>query len=142
MDDSSLKEQFLVIFGSRVSQDAACEVAQRLEEAVVAEQVLDLLSELQNSSGKLAGGAIEALPEVLRRCDPHTVVPWLDLAIALAALSGAVTLKYLRESPRILGVLDSPAIRQRVLAVELELADSDSEYAANCAFEFYRKTPA
>lgn len=141
MDNSPLKKELLAIFGNRLSQEAAGEVTQLLEEAGVAAQVLELLSELQDSSAKLTGGAIEALPEVLRRCDPHTVVLWLDLAIALAALSGAVTLKYLRESPRILGVLDTPALRQHVLAVALEVADRDSEYAANCAFEFFRKTP-
>ncbi|MFB3070681.1 MAG: nitric oxide reductase activation protein NorD [Nitrospirales bacterium] len=141
MDNSSLKKELLAVFGNRLSQEAAGEVTQLLEEAGVAAQVLELLSELQDSSAKLTGGAIEALPEVLRRCDPHTVVLWLDLAIALAALSGAVTLKYLRESPRILGVLDTPALRQHVLAVALEVADRDSEYAANCAFEFFRKTP-
>ncbi len=141
MDDSSLNKELLAVFGNRLSQEAAGEATQLLESAGVAAQVLELLSELQDSSVKLTGGAIEALPEVLHRCDPHTVVLWLDLAIALAALSGAVTLKYFRESPRILGVLDTPSLRQQVLAVALEVADRDSEYAANCAFEFFRKTP-
>ena len=50
-------------------------------------------------------------------------------------------MKHFRESPRILGVLDTPSLRQQVLAVALEVADRDSEYAANCAFEFFRKTP-
>ncbi|MDA0737658.1 MAG: VWA domain-containing protein [Nitrospirae bacterium] len=141
MNDSSLKEQLLAIFGNRLSQEAADVAVQRLVEANVAAQVLELLSELQESSAKLVGGAIEALPEVLRRCDPQTVVPWLDLTIGLASLSGAVTLKYLRESPHILGILEDPAQRQQVLSTALEVADNDSEYAANCAFEFFRKTP-
>jgi Mg-chelatase subunit ChlD len=141
MDDSSLKKELLAILGTRLSHEAAGEATRLLESAGVSAQVLELLSELQDSSAKLAGEAIEALPEVLHRCDPHTVVLWLDLAIALAALSGAVTLKYFRESPRILGVLDTPALRQHVLAVALEVADRDSEYAANCAFEFFRRTP-
>ncbi len=141
MDNSSLKDQLLVMFGTRLSQQDAGEIAQILVTAGVAAQALELLLELQDSSAKLAGGAIEALPEVLRRGDPQTVVPWLDLAIALGAMSGAVTLKYLRESPHILGILETPALRHHVLSTALDVADSDSEYAANCAFEFFRKTP-
>ena len=141
MNSSSLKEELLAIFENRLSREVAAEVTQVLVEASVAAQVLELLSELQNSSAKLAGGAMEALPEVLRRCDPQTVIPWLDLTIGLASLSGAVTLKYLRESPHILGILGTPAQRHHVISTALEVADSDSEYAANCAFEFFRKTP-
>jgi len=141
MDEYHLTKALPANLAKKLDLVSAQEVAASLMAAGVAGQVHELLSELQDSSDKLAGGAIETLPEVLRRCDPHTVVPWLDLAIALAALSGAVTLKYFRESPRILGVLDTPALRQHVLAVALEVADSDSEYAANCAFEFFRKTP-
>ena len=84
---------------------------------------------------------MEALPEMVERCGPEPVVSWLDVAVTLAGLSGAITLKYLKESPRLLGVLDSAALRQSVLGTTLELADNDSEFAANCAFEFFRKAP-
>ena len=84
---------------------------------------------------------MDALPEMMERCGPEPVVSWLDAAVTLAGLSGAITLKYLNESPRLLGVLDSVALRQAVLETTLELADSDSEFAANCAFEFFRKAP-
>ena len=50
MDDSSLNKELLAIFGNRLSQEAAGEVTQLLEEAGVAAQVLELLSELQDSS--------------------------------------------------------------------------------------------
>lgn len=141
MDDSILKTELLALFENRLSQKDNEAVTQLLIAAGVAPRTLELFSELQENSAKLAGGAIEALPEMIRRCEAQTVAPWLDLAIGLSSLSGAVTLKYLRESPHILGILNSPAARQRVLSTALEIADSDSEYAANCAFEFFRKTP-
>lgn len=141
MTHSSYKEQLLAIFENRLTQESADEVSRQLVEANVAPQALELLTELQDNSAKLAGGAIEALPEVLRRCDPQTVIPWLDLTIGLASHSGAVTLKYFRESPPTLGILESPVQRHQVLSTVLEIVDSDSEYAANCAFEFFRKTP-
>ena len=50
MDNSPLKKELLAIFGNRLSQEAAGEVTQLLEEAGVAAQVLELLSELQDSS--------------------------------------------------------------------------------------------
>ena len=141
MDDSSRKDTLRASLGKRLTQETTEEVIQRLASADVSAQTLELLLELQDYSTKLAGEAIEVLPEVLRRCDEQTVVPWLDLAIAFAVVSGAVTLKYLHESPQILGILDMPVHRQQVLALLLEVVDRDSEYAANCAFELLRKAP-
>jgi nitric oxide reductase NorD protein len=141
MDESNFAKTLTAYFVENMGLALAQEVVASLIQAGVAEQAQELLSELQGSSAKLSGGAIEALPEVLRRCDPQTVIPWLDLTIGLSSLSGAVTLKYLRESPHILGILENSAQRQQVLSTVLEVADSESEYAANCAFEFFRKTP-
>ena len=61
--------------------------------------------------------------------------------MTLAGRSGATTLKFLKESPRLLGVLDSVALRRQVLNAALDVADGDSECAANCAFEFFRTAP-
>ena len=85
--------------------------------------------------------AVQALSDVCRRCEAETIVPWLDVGICLASASGATTLKYIRESPLLLGCMESAAVRQQVLALVLELADEQSEYAPNCAFEFFRKVP-
>ncbi len=125
----------------RLSPDSARHVATALGEAGGAGHVSELVNELQERSVKLAGQATEALPEMIERCGPEPVVLWLDVAVTLAGLSGAITLKYLKESPRLLGVLGSVALRQAVLETTLELADGDSEFAANCAFEFFRKAP-
>ena len=141
MNDLSLREELLSLLRKSLSQEVAEEVTLQLEVAGKVAQILELFRELQGSSVKLAGVSIEALPDVLRRCDTSAVVPWLDFAIALANVSGAVTLKYLKESPKILGILETSEHRHHALSTVLEIADSDSEYAANCAFEFFRKTP-
>ena len=61
MDDSSLNKELLAILGTRLSQEATGEVTPLLELAGVATQVLELLSELQDSSTKLAGGGDRSL---------------------------------------------------------------------------------
>lgn len=105
------------------------------------QQIIALLAELQETSRKLFEVAVNAIPELIRRCEPGIIIPWLDLTVCLAASSGATTLKYLRESPLILGVLENERTRSAVLAASLEIADGNSAYAPNCAFEFFRKTP-
>ena len=141
MDQSSFPQAFQAQLAARLSADSAQKVATAIFEAGGADHVSELLKELQACSAKLAGQAIEALPEMLERCGPKLVVSWMDLAITLAGLSGAMTLKYLKESPCLLGVMDSAVLRQEVINTTLEIADNDSEFAANCAFEFFRKAP-
>ncbi|MDE0405430.1 MAG: VWA domain-containing protein [Nitrospira sp.] len=141
MDQPTYPEALRAQLADRLSPENAHKVAMALFEAGGADHVSELLNELQERSAKLAGQAMDALPELVERCDPEPVVSWLDVAVTFAGLSGAITLKYLKESPRLLGVLDSLALRQAVLETTLELADSDSEFAANCAFEFFRKAP-
>ncbi|MXX10699.1 MAG: VWA domain-containing protein [Nitrospira sp. SB0667_bin_9] len=141
MDQSSFPETLRVRLEDRLNPDNALKVATALFNEGGAGHVSELLNELQERSAKLAGQAMDALPAMVERCGPEPVVSWLDVAVTFAGLSGAITLKYLKESPRLLGVLDSLALRQAVLETTLELADSDSEFAANCAFEFFRKAP-
>ncbi len=141
MNQPSSPEALRSQLADRLGPDSAIKVATALFEAGGAGHVSELLNELQERSAKLAGQAMDALPEMVERCDPEPVVPWLDVAVTFAGLSGAITLKYLKESPRLLGVLDSLVLRQAVLETTLELADNDSEFAANCAFEFFRKAP-
>ena len=141
MDQSFYPEALRARLADRLSPDSAHKVATALFEAGGAGHVFELLQELEPRSAKLAGQAMEALPEMVERCGPEPVVSWLDVAVTLAGLSGAITMKYLNESPRLLGILESAGLRQTVLETTLELADSDSEFAANCAFEFFRKAP-
>ena len=98
---------------------------------------LAMLDELGEVSGKVNRAAIEALPELDRRAGLACIVPWLDLGIALAESSGATALKYFKESPRILGVVEDNAARLAILATGLELAEQD----ANVTVEYLRTAP-
>lgn len=95
-----------------------------------------LLEELTDAAPKAARGAIEALLELQRRGLLAEVLPWLDLGVAIAADSGALALRFFKESPLLLGLLDPPQ-RAIVLAACLELADRQ----ANVAVEFIRVAP-
>lgn len=99
--------------------------------------VLSLLEELTEVSEKVGRAAVEALPELARRAGLGAVVPWLNLGIVLVESSGASALKYFKESPRMLGVVDQPAARSAILAVGAELAEQD----ANVTLEYLRTAP-
>ena len=99
--------------------------------------VLTLLGELEEISAKAACAAIEALPELERRAGLLQVLPWLDLGVALAESSGATALKYFKDSPLILGVIEQADARAAVLAMGLEMAEQD----ANVTLEYLRTAP-
>ncbi len=107
------------------------------EESNSGSDLLALFDELRDLSQKIANQSIEVLPEVQRRGVLAEVVPWLDLGVALAESSGAAAMKYFKESPLILGLIESGPSRQTVLAMALELADSDP----NVALDFLRRAP-
>src|SRR6476646_3508578 len=88
--------------------------------------VLALLDELAEVSGKVSVCAQEMFPELKRRQVLDAAVPWLDLGIALAESSGAVAMKYFKESPLILGLMEASSVRHTVLSQALELAESDA----------------
>lgn len=99
--------------------------------------VLTLLDELEEVSAKAACAAIEALPELDRRAGLAQIAPWLDLGVALAESSGATALKYFKDSPLILGVIELPDAQAAVLTMGLEMADQD----ANVTLEYLRTAP-
>ncbi|ALA60452.1 VWA domain-containing protein [Nitrospira moscoviensis] len=99
--------------------------------------VLALLDELGERSGKAATAAVEALPELDRCAGLSFVIPWLDLGVALAESSGATALKYFKDSPLILGLIEPAEARPAVLAVGLDLAEED----VNVALEYLRTAP-
>jgi nitric oxide reductase activation protein len=94
------------------------------------------LDELEDASAKVVREAVGALPDLERRIGLELVVPWLDLAVALTLSSGATAIRYLRESPLLLGLLP-PETRQSVLAAVQEMAEQD----ANVALEMVRNAP-
>ena len=98
--------------------------------------VLVLLDELTEQAPKAARSAVDALAEMQRREVLADVLPWLDLGVAISADSGALALRFFKESPLLLGLLD-PSKRKAVLETGLELADR----SANVAVEFIRIAP-
>ena len=101
------------------------------------EGVLLLLDELHEASPKVARAAIESFPDLQRRDRLSDAVAWLDLGIALAESSGAIGLKYFKESSLVLGLIEQPSVRSSMLNTALELAEQD----ANVALEFLRVAP-
>ncbi len=100
-------------------------------------RVLVLLDELEALSEKVARAAIEALPELDRRAGLSHILLWLDLAVVLAESSGACALKYFKESPMILSMIEQAEARTDVLTIGLDIAEQD----ANAALEYIRYAP-
>jgi hypothetical protein len=101
--------------------------------------VLLLFEELERMSAKAAAYAAEAFSELMRRdvCDSvPVIISWLDLGGALAESSGAAAIKYFKDSPLVLSLVQDAA-RETVLRQALELAEADP----NLALEFFRSAP-
>jgi len=130
---------------AKLTEELGPTTAQRLVTCLVegavklnqVEGVLLLLDELRDISPKVACAAIESFPDLQRRDRLSDAVAWLDLGIALASSSGAIGLKYFKESPLVLGLIETAAARSLVLKTALELAEQD----ANVALEFLRVSP-
>ncbi|TAJ22353.1 MAG: VWA domain-containing protein [Nitrospirae bacterium] len=134
----SLDDRLLAHMAEVLDRSVATDLVTRLIQAGTATAVLALLEELKDASPKATAAALEALPELLRRGAWESVVSWLDLAVALAESSGATALRYVKESPLVLGLFESASTRERALGLALELADRD----VNVALEFIRAAPA
>ncbi|HET9962770.1 MAG TPA: VWA domain-containing protein [Nitrospiraceae bacterium] len=102
----------------------------------VLEGLVILLEELAEQAPKASRAAIAAFPELQRRDLWAQVLSWMDLGVALGATSGAVALRYFKESPLLLGLM-APGQREAVLEAALELADAEP----NLAWEFCRVAP-
>ncbi len=100
-------------------------------------RVLMLLDELEALSEKAANSAMAAVPELDRRGGLSHVLLWLDLGIAIAQSSGASALKYFKDSPLVLGVMEQTDMRTEALTVGLDIAEQD----ANVALEYIRHAP-
>ena len=103
--------------------------------------ILELLFELKEISSKIQGEAIWALGEINRRECLASAIPWLDLGITFAQASGALGLRYFKESPIILGFLGNESERDELLADVMELADGSLDAAPQCAYEWLKVLP-
>ena len=115
----------------------AAELVEELIRAAVAEVTLDLIEELEELSPKVARAAADALPELRKRVGMVDAVQWLDLGVTIAGSSGATAMKFFKESPLVLGLIEPALSRRKVLVLALELAEGDP----NVALEFFRKAP-
>ena len=133
------------ILHQRLASQLGTQVAEalltRLPEATgrpdAGEHVLTLLDELHELSAKTAIAAVEALPELDRRARLGDIILWLDLGVALSESSGASALKYFKDSPLVLGLIEPARARVEVLTIGLELAEQN----ANVALEYLRHAP-
>jgi hypothetical protein len=129
------------ILTDRLDLATAKNLVSQLVELQCQRPVLDLLEELGEISIKIQGEAISALGEIGRRGCLASVVPWLDLGITFAQATGALGLRYFKESPIILGLLEQAYQRAELLAQVLELADGPTEFAPQCAYEWFKVLP-
>jgi nitric oxide reductase NorD protein len=141
MDLSDTYTQLIVKLTEELGPATAQHLVSRLYEANAkpnqVEGVLLLLDELQEISPKVARAAIESFSDLQQRDRLSDAVAWLDLGTALAESSGAIGLKFFKESPLVLGLIEQASVRSFVLKTALELAEQD----ANVALEFLRVSP-
>ncbi len=141
MEMSDTYKQLIARLAEELEPARAEHLVTRFVEAVPApnqvEGVLLLLDELTEVSPKVACAAIVSLPDLQQQGRLSDAVAWLDLGIVLAESSGAIGLKYFKDSPQILGLIEQQSVRSLVLKVALELAEQD----ANVTLEFLRVSP-
>src|SRR5215467_1016958 len=137
MADSSVSDRLIHRLAGELGFATAATLVERLVQSGTSPVTLALLQELEEVSPKAARAAIEALPELDRRAGFSHVSPWLDLGVALAESSGATALKYFKDSPLILGVIERVDSQLAALMVGLELAEQD----ANVTLEFLKAAP-
>ncbi len=132
-----LRDRLVSELSPTVAETLVARLAQETGNPGASAQVLTLLDELCELSGKTARAAVEALSELDRRGRLSHVLLWLDLGVALTESSGASALKYFKESPLVLGLIDSGDVRTEVLTIGLEIAELD----ANVTLEYMRQAP-
>src|SRR5438132_5065128 len=141
METPDTHKQLIAKLAEELGPATAQHLVSRLVEAAAkpnqVEGVLLLLDELIEVSPKVARAAIESFLDLQQRDRLSDAVAWLDLGIALAESSGAIGMKFFKESPLVLGLIESPSIRSLVLKTALELAEQN----ANVALEFFRVSP-
>ncbi|OQW30339.1 MAG: hypothetical protein A4E19_10560 [Nitrospira sp. SG-bin1] len=115
--------------GVQEAEQLAAHVCQATARPDEEARLLSLLDELQELSLKVFRAAIEALPELDRRGALSEVILWLDLGIAITQSSGASALKYFKNSPLVLGLIERPDARIEVLTIGLDIAEQDPNVA-------------
>ena len=120
---------------------SAEEVLGQLRQKGLHDPVFELLTELGGISLKVQSEALRGLGELSRRGCVSIAVSWLDLGITLAQASGALGLRYFKESPLIIEFLGSSPKTQEVLSQLMELADRPVQTSPQCVYEFFKVLP-
>ena len=141
MTQQSQSQRLEKLLVDRIDLTTAQNLVNQLADIQCQSALLELLDELGEISSKIQGEAISALGEIGRRGCLGSVVPWLDLGITLAQTTGALGLRYFKESPTILGFLGEPPQRDELLAQVMELADGPTDSAPQCAYEWFKVLP-
>ena len=141
MSSFTPKDELHELLVDRLDATTAHGLDEQLADPRLRVPVLELLIELKEISSKIQGEAIWALGEVYRKRCLGSAIPWLDLGITFAQASGALGLRYFKESPMILGFLEKESNRDEWLAHVLELADGSNEAAPQCAYEWFKVLP-
>ncbi|WP_342349594.1 VWA domain-containing protein [uncultured Nitrospira sp.] len=141
MSSITPKDEFHELLVDRLDATTAHSLDEQLRDPRLRVPVLELLIELQEISSKIQSEAVWSLGELNRKGCLASVIPWLDLGITFAQASGALGLRYFKESPMILGFLEGESNRDELLAHVLELADGSNEAAPQCAYEWFKVLP-
>src|SRR3972149_4529309 len=102
----ALNDRLAGELGAATAEALVARLAGAAGQSDTAAAVLTLLKELEEGSTKAACAALEALPELERRAGLSQVTSWLDLGVALAESSGAIALRYFKDSPLIIGLIE------------------------------------
>jgi nitric oxide reductase NorD protein len=129
-----LLRKLTALLADGLDRAAAARLAGQLAGSGQGTALLELLTELRESSRKAATAAIEILPEVFAILGEESVVTWIDLIVSLSEQSGAAAIKFCKESPELFGTMDA-AMAKSALTMTLELAEQD----ANVALEAIRQ---
>ena len=118
MTSGRSQQQLFDRFAVQLGADQAAAVVHAIVKLVprhdAVDGVLVLLDELTEQAPKAARSAIDALAEMQRRGVLAEILIWLDLGVAIASDSGALALRFFKESSLLLGLLE-PSTRQAVL---------------------------
>jgi len=134
MAPEELSNKLTALLAADLDRASAGRLAERLVGSGQGTALLELLTELRESSRKATTAAIEVLPEVFAILGEESVVTWIDLIVSLSEQSGAAAIKFCKESPELFGTMDA-AIAKPALVMALELAEQD----ANVALEAVRQ---
>src|SRR2546426_9785605 len=102
----SIVNKLTALLADDLDQTAVATLAGRLAEVGHAAAALELLTELREGSRKVASAAVEALPEVAALLPGEAVVTLVVLSLSLNEQSGAASVKFCKESPRLMPAME------------------------------------